>query len=56
MIVLGLSFSDSEAQQESQNTLGEELEKTTRESCEFDPVYSVLLGVFAMIVVAVLVG
>ena len=57
MTVLGLSFSHSEAQQESQNTLGEELEKTTRESREFDPVFSVPLGVFAMIVVvAVLVG
>lgn len=54
--MFGLSVSDSEAQQESQNTLGGELEKTTRESCEFGPVCSVLLGVFAMIVVvAVLV-
>lgn len=51
MIVLGRSFSDSEAQQEFQYTLEGELEKMRWDSGVLELVCSVLLGVAAMIVV-----
>jgi hypothetical protein len=56
LIVLGRSFSDLDAQQEYQNTIEGRLEKTRWESGVLELVCSVLLGVAAIVVVAVPVG
>jgi len=55
LIVLGRSFSGSEAQQEYQNTLGGELERMRRQSGVLDRSCSVLLAVAVIVVVVVAV-